>query len=192
MITNNDRSGWFGASDTYMIMSNWTSKSFERFWLEKCGIINQYIMSPSIMAGKVFEHRILDALGIKNRDRTIKIPKYRIRVNLDGETDVIEEVKTYKSDKFVLSKPYIQQVNVQMFAAKKNAEIISYKLTDEDYINFYNPIDIDRISFHNIRYDQDLIYNKYLPRVIYLKHCLKERKTPNMTEFEREWINHDY
>ena len=37
MIHNQDRSGWFGASDTARIMGNWNTQTFARWWGEKLG-----------------------------------------------------------------------------------------------------------------------------------------------------------
>jgi hypothetical protein len=38
MIKNQDRSKWFGASDTSMIMGNWQTKTFNDWWMVKLGI----------------------------------------------------------------------------------------------------------------------------------------------------------
>lgn len=61
----------------------------------------------------------MDSIGVKERDRQIKIRRLRLRVNLDGETDVIHEVKTHRSTVFRVSKANWQQAQVEMFAAKK-------------------------------------------------------------------------
>ena len=85
MISNHDRSGWFGASDTHWIMGNWETNSFRRFWLEKLGIIHNSFFTAATLAGTYYEHRILESLGIAQMDRQIKIRRLRLRVNLDGE-----------------------------------------------------------------------------------------------------------
>lgn len=177
MIHSQDRSGWFGASDTSTIMGGWDTKTFARFWLEKSGTIQNTYKSPAMIAGSVYEHRILDALGIKKRDRQIKKYRYRLRVNLDGETDIIHEIKTHKGE-FKVSKAYWQQAQVEMFAAKKPLEIVSYRLTEEDYRNFYTPIDLDRIQRHPIDYDAEWVNSMYIPRLTYLAYCLRRGITP--------------
>lgn len=119
MIKDQDRSGWFGASDTAQIMRSWDTESFRRWWAVKLGIRQETFTSPAMRAGTAYEHRILDALGIIERDRQIRIPSLRLRVNLDGETPAtICEVKTHKGDKpFAVSKAYRQQCQVEMFAS---------------------------------------------------------------------------
>lgn len=181
MISSQDRSGWFGASDTSKIMCNWDTKTFARFWLEKQGIIHGGYASPAMVAGTHYEHRILDSLGIKRRDRQIRIRRYRLRVNLDGESDVIHEVKTHGGE-FKVSRTYWQQAQVEMFAARKPLEIVAYRLLPEDYENFFNPIDPDRITRHPVVYDPAWIENEYLPRLRYLAICLRRRKIPNLRE----------
>lgn len=181
MIKNHDRSKWFGASDTYTIMCASTdSMSFCRWWAVKLGLIKHNITTPAMAAGTFFEHRILDAYGIKKRDRQIKMRKYRLRVNLDGETeDEIIEVKTHSADKpFKLSKAYWMQAQVEMFATGKKLKILSYALNEDDYDNFYNPIELERGLFHPVEYDAQWINEVYLPRLIYFSKCLCGRIKP--------------
>lgn len=179
MINNQDRSGWFGASDTHIIMGNWNTKTFQFFWLEKLGIIHRKIVTPAMLAGTYYEHRILEYIGVAKMDRQIKIPKLRLRVNLDGETkNLIHEVKTYSKDKFNVPKSYWQQCQVQQWAAKKPCVIDAYRLYPEDYNNYFNPIDEERLSEHPIPYDAGWVENEYLPRLEYLAYCLKKKVTP--------------
>ena len=35
VISEQDRSGWFGASDTSYIMGNWNTKTFKNWWAKK-------------------------------------------------------------------------------------------------------------------------------------------------------------
>lgn len=189
MIADKSRAGWFGASDTSKIMGRWDTPTFARFWLEKLGVIENTYINRQMLAGTYYEHRILDALGIKQRDRQIRIPKYRLRVNLDGETDIIHEVKTYGAV-FKVTKPYWQQCQVQIFAAKKPCEITAYKLLPEDYKNFFNPIDMKRLSYHPIEYDAEWIDREYLPRIEYLAWCLKRRFTPDANCVRRIYGDH--
>lgn len=178
MIRNKDRSKWFGASDTSYIMGNWDSKSFAMWWFTKLGIKTNNFGNKYTMAGNYFEGKILDAFGIKKRNRTIKIRKLRLRVNLDGESKaIIHEVKTYK-DEFNVKKHW-QQCQVEMFATKKKLEIIAYKMNEDDYYNYFNKIDKERIKVYPIQYDDKWIEKKYLPRLKYLCKCLKKRKFPN-------------
>lgn len=185
MIASQDRSGWFGASDTARIMGNWHTHTFMRWWLVKLGTVTDNYSSRAMRAGTAYEHKILDALGIVQRDRQIKIRPLRLRVNLDGETmDTVEEVKTYGTERFVVSRAYWQQMQVEMFAARAFGEIIAYRMEPEDYRNFYNPIDYDRISRHPIAYDPGWVEREYLPRLQYLAWCLKRRRTPSETAFQ--------
>jgi hypothetical protein len=41
-----------------------------------------------------------------------------------------------------------------MYASGKEAEILSYGLTENDYKNYFAEIDIDRIKHHEIEYDE--------------------------------------
>jgi hypothetical protein len=179
MISNKDRSGWFGASDTHYITGNWNTKTFVEWWLKKLGVFNNRFENKYTLAGTYYEHKILDFLGIEQKDRQIKIRKYRLRANLDGETkDTIYEVKTHKND-FRVSKAYYQQVQVQMYATgKRKAFIVAYRLSEDDYINFFNPIDKSRLQLIPIEYDEEFI-KSYLTQLKYLCKCLKRRLTPN-------------
>jgi len=187
MIRNKDRSGWFGASDTSMIMGNWKTKTFEKWWLEKCGVSSRIFHSKAMQTGTHLEHRILDHLGIKRRDRQIRQRLLRLRVNLDGETpEEIIEVKTHSSETFKVSKAYWQQCQVEMFASglyfckQKKCRIVAYRVLPEDHKNYFLPIVPERISIYPICYDQDWILNQYLPRLRYLKKCLKRGSWPDV------------
>lgn len=190
MIHNKSRSGWIGASDTATVMGNWTTDTFARWWNVKLGIIENCFSNQYTAAGNAYEHRILDFLGIKKRDRQIRIRRYnghrvRLRVNLDGEDKaVIHEVKTHKSAKFSVSKAYWMQAQVEMLASGKKLVIDAYRLLDDDYENFFNPIDQARLSRHPIEYDPEWVQNKYIPRLIYLTKCMKEGRFPCEDEFQ--------
>lgn len=75
MIKNKSRAGWFGASDTATIMGNWQTKTFAAWWMVKLGLAENNFTNIYLAAGTAYEHRILDALGVKKRDRQIKIRK---------------------------------------------------------------------------------------------------------------------
>ena len=38
MIADHDRSGWIGGSDTAMVIGNWKTKTWEKWWMQKIGI----------------------------------------------------------------------------------------------------------------------------------------------------------
>lgn len=178
MIASQDRAGWFGASDTSTIMGSWETKTFIRFWAEKLGLIHNTFTNRVMLAGTFYEHPILRAIGVKQMDRQIRIRRLLLRVNLDGETKrMIHEVKTHSAEMFVVSKAYWQQCQVEMFAAGKACEIVSYRLLPEDYTNFFNPIDTKRIGHHPIERG-NLFLRDYLERLEYLSGCLKEGRFP--------------
>lgn len=179
MIHSKDRSGWFGASDTARIMGSWETKTFETFWLEKLGLYRSDFENLSMKTGTYFEGKILDYLKIKKRDRQIRIPALRLRVNLDGEDQTIREIKTCGRLSFSVTRPYWMQAQVEMYAAKKPLEIVAYRLLEEDYQNWMLPIDPDRLSRHPIAYDRDWVENRYLPRLRVLAECLKKGVWPN-------------
>lgn len=184
MIHSKDRSGWFGASDTARIMGRWDITTFEKFWLEKLGLYHSGFENLSMKTGTYFEGKILDFLGVKRRDRQIRIPSLRLRVNLDGETKIIHEIKTYGKDEFVVFRAYWMQAQVEMYAAKKPLEIVAYHLLEDDYQNWLLPIDPGRLSHHTIEYDSKWVREKYLPRLRYLAECLKKGVWPNDLDFQ--------
>ena len=191
MIKDKSRNGWIGASDTHYVMSNWETITFFNWWCEKIGIRKGNLSNIYLQVGNIKEHQIANALGIKlTLDRQVKIKSLRLRVNLDAETkDSIYEIKTYKITEKEWKPPlsYRQQIQVQMFATgKRKWGIIAYGLLEEDYRNFFLPIDKNRIKRFEIPYDEQWVKNEYLPRLVYLAECLKKRKTPNMREFKEK------
>lgn len=178
MIHNKDRSGWIGASDTHFVVGNWITLTWANWWAQKLGIHSNHFETIYTKTGTWYEGKVLDALGVTKKDRQIVIPKYRLRVNLDGESTIIHEIKTYKAEKFFVTKQYWQQARVEMFAAKKPLEIVAYRLVEDDYFNWFQPIDLDRISHHPIAYDGEWIECKYLPCLCRLAECLKKGVWP--------------
>ena len=181
MIQSQDRSFYIGASDTSYVVGNWTTKSFENWWLEKLGLNKNDLNTEAMQAGNNFEHKILDALGIKNLEKDKQIIIDRLRVNLDGNTETcIYEVKTHNIEKeFKVSKQYWRQAQIEMYASKiHNLYIVEYGLKEDDYKNFFNSIDKDRINLIKIEYDEDFIQKEYLPRLKVLTKCLKEGVFP--------------
>lgn len=180
MISSQDRSGWFGASDTARIMAPWSGKTFSDWWLVKLGVKANAFSSVYMQTGTYKEHQVLDFIRVKDRDRQIKKPKLRLRVNLDGEDAyMVHEVKTYHKDVFSVSKAYWQQAQVEMFATGKQCRIVAYRVTDEDYKNYFLPIDPDRLSYHYIQYDAEWVKREYLPRLRYLADCLRKGVWPD-------------
>jgi hypothetical protein len=182
MIADKDRSGYFGASDTDKIIGNWKTATFEKWWMQKIGINRDHFDNKYTAAGTHYEHRILESLGIPMElDKQIILEDLRLRVNLDGnDTDTNYECKTYKYENgFKMPKKYINQVQVQMFASGlKKSKIIVYGLTEEDYDNYFNPIDPERRSEHVIEYDERWINEVFLPRHKCLAKCLIEGRFP--------------
>ena len=188
MIASQDRSGWFGASDIDFIIGNWGTATFEKWWLQKLGIDRSNFQTKHTLAGTHKEHQILNALQIPMMefDKQILIPALKLRVNLDGNTDdCIYECKTHSADKpFKMPKKYERQVWVQMFAAElKRAKIVVYALIEDDYNNFYLPIDKERLKEHEITYNEKFIKEEFLPKLKYLAACLEQGIFPNKEEF---------
>jgi len=182
MISDKDRSGWFGASDTRYIMGNYETKSFRNWWLEKLGLKTNSFTNLAMMAGTYYEHKVLDAaVPLARKDHQILIPELKLRINLDGDiNDMVYEVKTYnKKNGFEVYPHYEHQVRVQMFAKRiEQGAIISYGLLPKDYKNFFSEIDTRRIGFHPINYSAKFIETKYLPRLRYLCECLELKTMP--------------
>lgn len=183
MIASQDRSGYFGASDTDKIIGNWKTKTWLQWWMQKLGVNTDHFDNVYTLAGTHFEHRILESLGIPMEfDRQIILEDMLLRVNLDGNTaDCIYECKTYKAEKgFKLPQKYINQVQVQMYATGiHKAEIVAYGLQEADYGNFFRPIDPQRLRRFEIPYDQHWIDTVYLPKLLILADCLKKGVIPD-------------
>lgn len=195
MIKNKSRKFWIGASDTKFVIGNWNTVTFINWWQIKLGIKDSLFKNIYTIAGTNIEHRIAEYYSISHNtkivmDRQIKLKKYRLRVNLDCETkDKIIEIKTHKYTEGTWKTPtdYLYQVQVQMFATgKRDACIYAYAMKEEDYENLFLPIDDKRIDEIPVEYNADWIAHDYLPRLVYLCKCLKQRKTPNYDEFIKE------
>ena len=184
MIADQDRSGYIGASDTAMVIGNWHTKTWEKWWMQKIGINTDHFDNKYTIAGTNWEHRILDSLHLPNleKDKQIIIEDLRLRVNLDGNTPFrIIEVKTYQWAKGWKKTPkkYIDQVQVQMFASQiLEAEIAAYGLEDADYDNFFRDIDPQRLQEIPVQYDPQWIETAYLPKLRILADCLKRGVFP--------------
>lgn len=183
MITNHDRSGWFGASDSKFVMAKRRdTKSWLEWWNEKLGYSQREIHTEAMAAGTAWEHKILDAVNPAIRkDHQIVIEKYRLRVNYDGDLDgTIYEVKTHNFLKeFKVTNPYWMQCQVEMYAMKtKKLYIVAYGLIAEEYKDYSLPVDDKRIDFHRVEYDKDWINNEYLPRLKELCRALRKGRMP--------------
>lgn len=147
MIKNQDRSGWFGASDTCHMMGSFQTRTFAVSGWKSRGCGKTRSVRRRCWPGPRMSTGFWAAIGVRQMDRQIKKRSLRLRVNLDGETpERIEEVKTHAAPVFHLSRAYWMQAQVEMFAANKPLEIVAYRLEPEDYGNFYRPIDPERIT----------------------------------------------
>lgn len=176
MIQSQDRSYYIGASDTSIVVGNWNTKTFEKWWLEKLGLNRNYFSNEATKAGNNYEHKILEALEIEDLEKDKQIIIDRLRVNLDGNTNTcIYEVKTHNAKKkFKVSKQYWRQAQVEMYASKiYKLYIVAYALEEKDYKNYFNKIDKKRIEQIEIQYDKKFIENEYKPRLKILTDCLK-------------------
>lgn len=188
MIQDHDRSYYIGASDTIYVIGNWETISFRKWWLTKLGLYASDFQNDAMKAGNAYEHKILQRLAIPEIEMDKQFINGRLRINLDGNTpDRIYEIKTYRyGEKFLLKKAYRVQVQVEMYGSGiHDAFIVSYGLENEDYDNFYRDIDLSRISMYEQHYDREFIHNTYLPRLMYLSHCLDEGIFPSQQEFEK-------
>lgn len=183
MITDKDRVGYIGASDTQYVMRKWDTKTFAQWWNTKTGLADPMVDNIYTRAGTAYEPKILDYLEIEDRDRQIIIG--RLRINLDGETDTcVVEIKTYNYAKgFKLPKHYWQQVQVEMYASNKRMGLLyAYGLLDSEYEE-YGEIDPNRLEVHIITYDEEFI-EAYLKRALYLGRCMEEGRIPDESEIE--------
>lgn len=170
MISDNDRSYWFGASDSYKIINpNHNTQTWQKWWRVKQGIEEpDFVGNIYTEAGTRFEHPILDAFDKSiNKDRQLFLEDLRLRVNYDGDKDgIIYEVKTHKADKPFEITPYIEaQVQTEMYVYQevvgdfKKLYILSYGLTEEDYQTDDPVVDADRIKVHKVKYKRGHIKN---------------------------------
>ena len=184
MITDKDRSGWFGASDVQCVIGNWKTKTWLKWWTQKIGIDNSHFDNVYTLSGTHFERRILESLGVPMEfDKQIRIPELLLRVNLDGNTeDTNFECKTTKEDinTFKPPKKYINQTQVQMFiSGLRHTKLVVYQLEEEDYNNFFRPIDPKRRRVFDIPYNEEWVNGIYLPKHLVLRDCLVKGVLPN-------------
>ena len=176
MISDHDRSGFIGASDVQYVIGNWSTKTWEKWWMTKLGLNRKHFENESTKAGTNWEHKILDSLHIDGmeKDKQILLPEILLRVNLDGNTaGRIYECKTYKIgsasakhfEQGMCPPGYRNQVQVQMYASKiYGADVVAYGLLPEDYNNYLRAVDPGRRKLIPITYDPNWIENVYLPK----------------------------
>lgn len=177
MITSQDRSYYIGGSDVEKVIGNWKTKTWLNWWLQKIAIDNSRFDNVYTLAGTHFEHRILESLCIPmTLDSQFINEDLRLRVNLDGNTeDCNYECKTTKEDinLFKPPKKYIHQTQVQMFGSGlRKTKLVVYQLEEEDYDNFFRPIDPERLRIFDIPYDEKWVQDIYLPKHLILRDCL--------------------
>jgi hypothetical protein len=79
-----------------------------------------------------------------------------------------------------MPKKYINQVQVQMFGSGiRKAKIVVYQLTDDDYENFFRPIEPKRRKVVPVAYDEKWVQTVYLPKHLILRDCLVKGVLPN-------------
>jgi hypothetical protein len=181
LIQSQDRSGYIGASDTSMVVGNWKTKTFEKWWLIKLGLNKNNFSNEATKAGNNYEHKILDSLEIEGLEKDKQIIIDRLRVNLDGNTSTcIYEVKTHNANKeFKVSKQYWRQAQVEMYASEiYRLYIVAYALEEKDYKNYFNNIEKRRVQLIPVEYDKNFIYKEYLPKLNILTKCLVKGEFP--------------
>lgn len=195
MIKNQDRSGYFGASDTNRVIAkNRSTKTWKQWWSVKLGLAeNEQVNSRAMAAGTMYEHPIIHAMDedIKT-DGQIIYEKYLLRVNYDGWKDgIIFEIKTHKAEKpFEVTEAYRRQCQVEMYAYQKMQKelelpefkklwLVSYGLNEDEYEPEEKiSIDPNRIVYHPVAYDEHWIKGEYLPKLKELARALKKGKFP--------------
>lgn len=192
MITNQDRSKWFGASETSIIVGNWNTQTFHDWWTIKCGYKLPKYTSWAMQLGNILEIPIIKKLEqcenrrIRLGRRPVYRRRLRLRANYDGITDgFVVEIKTSKHGFDKVPKNYWQQCQVLMFATKRyDADLYCYTLIDEEYdCPYFAEIDGKRIRYFRIKYDVDFINNDYLPKLKYLAYCLRKGIYPTLEGF---------
>ena len=74
MIRNQDRSKWFGASDTSIIMGRWHTETFKKWWLTKLGFGAEHYTSIYMAVGNLMEIPIIHMIE-EQEGRKIKLGK---------------------------------------------------------------------------------------------------------------------
>lgn len=197
MITSMDRSGWFGASDTSMVLAkNRRTKSWKQWWAVKLGEQEpDFHGSIYTEAGNKYEHPLLLSINENmGLDRQTRDKNLLLRVNYDGDFNgTIYEAKTHKQEKeFEVTRTYWRQAQVEMYAYQRMQQklelppfrrlyIVSYALFPDEYFKEHGGVEIDfaRVKFHEIKYDRHFIKDEYLPALKELARALRKGKFPS-------------
>lgn len=181
MIHTNDRAYWLGASDASMIVGNWKTKTWENWWMQKLGLVpNSNFSTKYTRAGNYYERYILRELGLDiTCDYQIKRPEYSLRVNYDGvvlSEPHIYEVKSYNEEKeFKVSRQYWRQAQIEMFGLETDKlDIVAYPLGDDEYRDYFTPIDADKIQLIKVARDEVFLKDTLIPRLEILHNCLEK------------------
>lgn len=188
MIQSKDRSRYFGGSDAKWVTGKWSSDSFKNWWLVKIGIFKDDLETKAMKVGNAYEHKILDFYVPEcEKDGQIILEDIKLRVNYDGvKGNHIYEVKTYSADEFKVSKAYREQAQVEMFAwneahwgEESKLSFLAYKVEKQaEYLDYFLPIDPDKLTEIEVEYDEDYI-EEWLLNAEHLCKCLEEGTMPN-------------
>ena len=195
MITDNDRSYWFGASDSYKVMGNQSTESWQKWWRVKQGLeMPEFHGNEYTYAGQMYEHPILEAFDKDIvKDRQLFLEDLRLRVNYDGDKNgVIYEVKTHKIENPFVITPYIYaQCQTQMYVWKEinltpfiNLYVLSYGLSAGER-QVFAPVDPDRIKVHKVKYDKGHV-KRFLKALKPLVERLDEMRKPSILQGEEK------
>lgn len=196
MISDTDRSYWFGASDSLKVLTpNHTTKTWNDWWNEKCGVGERdFKGNIYTQAGERYEHPILEAFDKDiYKDRQLYVEDLRLRVNYDGDKDgIIYEVKTHRRKNAFEITPYIYaQIQTQMYVWKeagdvpfKKLYILSYGLSDEELHDPNPVVDPDRIKVHKTKYDKGHV-KRFLQELEPLVERLDEMRKPSIMQDEK-------
>lgn len=196
MISNQNRAWYVGASDTSMVVGNWKTETFRKWWQTKLGLdLRERFDTKYTLAGTHYEHAILDTIPGVIMDKQIILPELSLRVNYDGivegDTIVIKEVKTHKEEKvFKVSKAYWRQAQVEIYAAEQyygkpvRLDIVSYPMSENHYRNYFLKIDKDMIRETPVEKDPAFM-GEYLPKLKYLKYCMEIGAFPTEDGYEK-------
>ena len=196
MIHDDDRSYWFGASDSQKIITpNHSTKTWQSWWRVKVGIDEpEFTGNKYTDAGIKFEHPILECFDKDiNKDRQLYLEDLRLRANYDGDKNgVIYEVKTHGADKPFEITPYIEaQVQTQMYVWQqcrddfKGLYILSYGLTEHDYNCDTPEVDFNRIKVHKVKYKKGNV-RRFLKCIKPLVEELDEMRKPSILQDEKK------
>lgn len=148
------------------------------------GLNKDNIETKAMKVGTNFEHRILAKIPkVTEKDTQILIPEIGLRVNYDGTgKDYICEVKTSKNE-YKLTKSHFLQAQVEMLAWRMKygvipeMEIAAYQVNEQDYLNYFTPIDLERLKLIPVQFDQS-IADEYLKRLEIIHDCIKRGAKP--------------